>query len=582
MRVDQMERRLRILSLLLTAACACATPVRAQSTLEKHAQEVTGCAVLQDDDWTFELTSSSGLISESCVARAVYKDASLTPSNFGQLHVKTEGSYADRQQMFGAGYAEGWLSAHRIYDYYSNTLIYFKDVMKEQIEKPLDWLEDQDRWARQQAEQGRTAYASMLGLILAQFDGLVAGYNARQQQVNDSTRLPALTKRDFLFVNGNGELYDIIPSFAPDNASTFYDELDADRLYARLATAGRCSGLIKVTPDLRQLLMGHSTWDTYSSMVKLYKHYHFALHLPGVAAQRMSFSSYPGELFSDDDLYMMDSNLTVLSTTNHIFNNSIFKLLTPQSLVSWQRVRIANALATSGQQWTKMLDTNNSGTYNNQYMVLDFKRFIPGRELLPGTLWVAEQIPGLIEAADMTETLLRGYWPSYNVPFFPEIYKRSGIEAWRQAMRKKGPDYESAVNWMSYQLAPRAIIFRRDTAGVSGLHTMKGIMRSNDFQHEKLAKGDPFFAVCSRGDLNAKHPEAKGCYDSKVTTHEMALRLESETVNGPTTSNGLPPFSWTSQFASVPHQGQARTFQFDFELQSPNHPYLDTQHRVSR
>ena len=53
----------------------------------------------------------------------------------------------------------------------------------------------------------------------------------------------------------------------------------------------------------------------------------------GVAAQRMSFSSYPGELFSDDDLYMMDSNLTVLSTTNHIFNNSIFQLLKPQSLV---------------------------------------------------------------------------------------------------------------------------------------------------------------------------------------------------------------------------------------------------------
>ena len=53
--------------------------------------------------------------------------------------------------------------------------------------------------------------------------------------------------------------------------------------------------------------------------------------------------------------------------------------------------------------------------------MLDLKRFIPGRELLPGTLWVAEQIPGLIEAADMTETLLRGYWPSYNVPVFAEV-----------------------------------------------------------------------------------------------------------------------------------------------------------------
>ena len=37
--------------------------------------------------------------------------------------------------------------------------------------------------------------------------------------------------------------------------------------------------------------------------------------------------------------------------------------------VSWQRVRVANALADSGEEWVKMLDTLNSGTYNNQYMV---------------------------------------------------------------------------------------------------------------------------------------------------------------------------------------------------------------------
>ena len=37
--------------------------------------------------------------------------------------------------------------------------------------------------------------------------------------------------------------------------------------------------------------------------------------------------------------------------------------------VSWQRVRIANALARTGHEWTEMLKTNNSGTYNNQYMV---------------------------------------------------------------------------------------------------------------------------------------------------------------------------------------------------------------------
>ena len=48
--------------------------------------------------------------------------------------------------------------------------------------------------------------------------------------------------------------------------------------------------------------MGHSTWDTYTAMTKVFKHYDFNLALPGIAAQSMSFSSYPGEMFSDDDL----------------------------------------------------------------------------------------------------------------------------------------------------------------------------------------------------------------------------------------------------------------------------------------
>ncbi len=34
--------------------------------------------------------------------------------------------------------------------------------------------------------------------------------------------------------------------------------------------------------------------------------------------------------------------------------------------VSWQRVRVANALARSGEEWVSYLDYLNSGTYNNQ------------------------------------------------------------------------------------------------------------------------------------------------------------------------------------------------------------------------
>ena len=49
--------------------------------------------------------------------------------------------------------------------------------------------------------------------------------------------------------------------------------------------------------DLSDILIGHSTWDTWSAMVKLHKHYDFRLRLPEAAAGRsMSFTSYPGTL----------------------------------------------------------------------------------------------------------------------------------------------------------------------------------------------------------------------------------------------------------------------------------------------
>ncbi len=51
----------------------------------------------------------------------------------------------------------------------------------------------------------------------------------------------------------------------------------------------------------------------------------------GVYGQ-MSFSSYPGQLESMDDFYMLSSNMTVIETTNQIFNTSLYDFITPQSV----------------------------------------------------------------------------------------------------------------------------------------------------------------------------------------------------------------------------------------------------------
>lgn len=138
-------------------------------------------------------------------------------------------------------------------------------------------------------------------------------------------------------------------------------------------------------------------------------------------------------------------------------------------------------------------------------MVVDLKRFTPGGELQEGLLTVVEQMPGLVEHADKTrvrarthawlrgctpahgaagapgrmpamrthaaallccraccrgQALERGYWPSYNVPYFDDVYNRSG--AGQLAARLQQQDgYGSVVSGACVQgLMLRALVLR--------------------------------------------------------------------------------------------------------------------------
>ena len=74
-----------------------------------------------------------------------------------------------------------------------------------------------------------------------------------------------------------------------------------------------------------------------------------------------------------------------------------------------------------------------------------------------------------VGSGDETEILRDGYWASYNVPFFEKVYNMSGYP---EVAEKVGPD-------ATYQLCPRAKIFRRDQGNVKDMASMQYIMRYN-------------------------------------------------------------------------------------------------------
>eukprot|EP00198_Chlamydomonas_reinhardtii_P009289 XP_001698626.1 predicted protein [Chlamydomonas reinhardtii] len=245
-----------------------------------------------------------------------FSDPARHRSNFGQLRVTTNAAFPDEIQMQAAGFLEGYLTAERIFDYAYNMKAWLFTQTNDSFAVG-DWLFAQDN--------ASANYWRTIGLLTAQ--GLSPG-----------------------------------------------------QVRSRIAKSGRCSALIKVTPDLSDILMGHVTWWGYASMLRLYKHYSFRLT----------------SVSSADDWYLLGSGLVVTETSLDIYDHTRYNAsygTGPGSLLSWQRALAANLLAEDGAGWAELAALHNSGSYNNQYLIVDLNRFSPGQELQPGLLTVMEIIP---------------------------------------------------------------------------------------------------------------------------------------------------------------------------------------------
>ncbi|XP_061893450.1 phospholipase B-like 1 isoform X2 [Entelurus aequoreus] len=466
----------------------------------------------------------------------------LTTTGWSVLEVRAgygDTPPSDQLTFYLAGYLEGFLTAQQMEAHYTN--MYPQLITDPTILGPLHtFIKQQDSWTREQVKSQKSSDPvwTHTGFIVAQMDGLQAGAAEWAK------------RRGKKFLNAVGDLLDLIPNLVPSSA--------APLKHLKLPGMGHCSALIKLLPGFENLLFAHSSWYTYAATMRIYKHWDFHISEPHTATGKLSFSSYPGFLVSLDDFYLLGSGLMMTQTTNNVFNSSLFRALTPKSLLAWQRVRLAHSLAHTGEEWASIFSKYNSGTYNNQYMVLDRSKVKLGHSISDGALTVVEQIPGLVEYSDQTQALRLGYWPSYNVPFHQNIYRLSGYQLMWQHY---GQDF-------SYDLCPRAKIFRRDQAHVKDLDSLKHIMRFNDYKKDPYSQGNPCKSICCRNDLKAEEPSPGGCYDTKVTDFQMAGRFQAQALNGPTTQDGLPPFRW-EKFSQVSHQGLPAFYNFTFVSMQP-------------
>jgi len=327
-----------------------------------------------------------------------------------------------------------------------------------------------------------------------------------------------------------------------------------------------CSSIVKVTDDLSELYAGHTTWSDFWSMNRMFKQYTLRYSTQGNNAHTTLFSSYPAYLSSVDDYYQLSSKLVVMETTNGCFNTTLrMKYVVPTSVLSWMRVILANRMAKDGKDWINIFTLYNSGTYNNQWIIVDYNKFVPYQPLGQGVLYIAEQIPGNVISTDATEYLRLGYWPSFNIPFFKSVYD---ICMFPSIVEQYG-------TWFTYSLSPRGEIFRRDANKIKNLIDTRNLLRYNDWEHDSLSQGNPGNQISSRFDLVPKnyHPtnpylarNAFGGLDSKATSYNFLGKGWVYAQSGPTrggAKNDLPAFNW-KDWSNISHVGQPDVWDFPF------------------
>jgi len=499
----------------------------------------------------FKTTKLINKFNTNDLLRTAFKN-SIKENGFSFIDIQTNSKFNNSMQAYSAGFAEGILtkdlikhklensnSGHcpKVSKYCPNVHRFFKENLNFMY-KMIDQNQESNYW-----EQVR--------LILLQLQGLEDGYNGKEN-IDLSLRIDPY---GLFQLSSDHEIKEILFAVSPESVRRSENGNSIPN-----SKPLECSALVKLLPDFTDLFVGHATWRPYSTMLKIMKkyHFHFTKHDGSeYAGNKVVYNSEPGYLFSSNDWYIISSGLVTMETTIGNQNNQRARSFVSSQgrLVEWMRNLLANRMATSGSEWCQVFRRHNSGTYNNQWMVVDYNKFVPGRKPSnnDGLLYVLEQIPGLIHYRDMSDKLIeKEYFPSYNYPYFEKVQLEGGF------LDKNGKS--------SYNSQPRAKIFAHYQSNVTDIGKMFKLMRKNDYKHDPLQEGFASHAIASRYDLNdvfgGLTAELFGATDAKVTNYHLHKNFEMVAECGPT-HDQVPPFKWSDhKNAADKHAGQPDVFDF--------------------
>lgn len=572
-------------ALILAALCATISLVAAQQSPSSGTYGVA----CNGDTLACKVSFGSTTVGDSSLSEAGYMQYldHLMYTGWDNITVvlnESTTSLSLDAKYYGMGYVEGYVTYNRIYQNYINTM----DGLNPYITtETANWFsQNMDFLTNFIAANPTDPYARKTSNLLNQVRGLAAGYAAGCAVYGaPSYYTTAINQTMMFYINWQAEIGDVYSAYFPatELAKKWHSPENS-----------HCSALVKVVPG--DLYSSHVAWTGFEWMMRQYKTYQFE------GKSFVTIAGHPGMIHSMDDWYMTGRGLASTETTLIVNNASLYVdyLKDKYTFVpSYIRCMVANYLADTTTEWLNMFARLQSGTYNNQWIVVDMKLYTGDSSNLPdGLLGIIETLPGFYYMEDMTPFLrANGHWPSYNFASFPYIQNLAGYAALET-------QYGQGMTYSGYN---RARIFQRDAEKVTNMSTMEYMMTYNDFIYDPLSLipncmgatnntcNPPYSAmltISSRGDLNPPGGEADyGLMVSMVGRRNHAgidLKIASwsgmfnnggnfvaRIKNGPTTSNGIPAFRFsTSPFSNISRLGLPDLYNFSIFsfVSSPSNP----------
>ncbi|XP_037567444.2 putative phospholipase B-like 2 [Dermacentor silvarum] len=406
------------------------------------------------------------------------------------LQIESNPHVDDEKQAYAAGALEAYLTRQLMENQWANLLSPYCDNQTEYCSRLEDFLTKNLVYTRKQQHKFKYSdpFWNMAHLIMRQLSGL---NDAFENETLDFTHELDTVTRSLVV----GDLFDL--------EGALHRPWDSNSMSQILA----CSALVKVVGDFEEMYIAHDAWFLYRGMLRIQKQYIFPWHrtaqLTGVEdiipGHTITMSSYAGKLVSWDNFYLSSTGLAITETSLVNSNQTLWDTVVPESgPLTWIRSAIATRLALTSEEWVDIIGRDNSGTCNNQILVLDYKLFVPGTPIVDGTLWLYEQLPMHTSQKDISQELRDNrYWASYNIAYFPDIFV---ISDQPRIVEQYGDLY-------TFENCPRAKIFKRDHVKVKDMNSMLKLMRYNDFRNDPFSvcnctpPYNPTYAVAARYDL---------------------------------------------------------------------------------